>query len=323
MATKTAIEKLTLRSDLRSWFEQFEIIVGVSGWIVGDTPRQMTKLLICNMDAEMFRKASNLVRPGKIVDTVYENLKKSLCDHFSPKPTKFASRYHFTQAIQEEGEASSSYMEKLMTIAMDCEFDNLDSRLLDQFVAGLRSETEKAKLLKKTNLTLQTAREHMLSVEKTKLEAQIMKSGMSASSTTVNNISKGNRQFKKPKSKGSTALVCRKCSLKGHVEKECYTKCHYCKKVGHIKRNCPNKRKYNNSRFRTYHIEEEEERDDASVLSEKENIAFVDIDSELSDIENKFSKVDIDFCEMNQSSNFFDNFNPFITASRGRVKKNI
>ena len=33
---------------------------------------------------------------------------------------------------------------------MDCEFENLDSRLLDQFVAGLRSETEKAKLLKKT-----------------------------------------------------------------------------------------------------------------------------------------------------------------------------
>ena len=159
----------------------------------GVTPGQMTKLLICNIDAEMFRKVSNLVRSGKIVDTAYESLKKSLCDHFSPKPTKFASRYHFTQTIQEEGGSSSSYMEKLITIAMDCEFEYLDSRLLDQFVAGLRSETEKAKLIKKTNLTLQTAREHMLRVEKTKLEAQIIKSGMSASSTTVNNISKGNR----------------------------------------------------------------------------------------------------------------------------------
>ena len=309
MATRTAIEKLTLSSDLRSWFEQFEIIVGVSGWIVGDTPGQMTKLLICNMEAEMFRKASNLVRPGKIVDTTYESLKKSLCDHFSPKPTKFASRYHFTQTIQEEGEASSSYMERLMTIAMDCEFENLDSRLLDQFVAGLRSETEKAKLLKKTNLTLQTAREHMLSVEKTKLEAQIMKSGLSTSSSTVNNISNNNisnrnRQFKKPKSK---ALVCRKCTLKGHAEKECYTKCHYCKKVGHIRRNCPNKRKYKNSNFRTHHIEEED-RDNTSELSEKEDIAFVDLDSEFSDIENKISEVDIDFCEMNQMSNFSDNF---------------
>ena len=37
-----------------------------------------------------------------------------------------------------------------MTIVMDREFENLDSRLLDQFLDRLRSETEKAKLLMKT-----------------------------------------------------------------------------------------------------------------------------------------------------------------------------
>ena len=63
MATRTAIEKLTLSSGPAfPGLSSSRSIVGVSGWIVGDTPGQMTKLLICNMEAEMFRKAR---KPGK------------------------------------------------------------------------------------------------------------------------------------------------------------------------------------------------------------------------------------------------------------------
>ena len=226
---------------------------------------QMTKLLICNMDANMFKKSTNLARPTKITEMPYDELKEILCEHFAPKPTKFASRYHFTQIRQQENEKSTSYMERLLVCAMDCEFEDLNSRLLDQFVAGLRNETEKAKLLKKNNLTLEMAREHMLSLEKTTLEAQRMKSGESSTSGTVNSVSKAKKREKTPKSKASA--VCKRCTLKGHVEKQCFTKCHSCRKVGHIKRNCPNRKKKKKSK--TYHVESGPE-SESSVDSELE-----------------------------------------------------
>ena len=298
MATNARIyqinDKLTSSSDIRMWFDQFQVLMEVGDLVeepdiaaVPDDPAreadetqrltqeretlvfnnkqlQMTKLLICNMDANMFKKSTNLTRPTKITETPYDELKEILCEHFAPKPTKFASRYHFTQIRQKENEKSTSYMERLLVCAMDCEFEDLNSRLLDQFVAGLRNETEKAKLLKKNNLTLEMAREHMLSLEKTTLEAQRMKSGEASTSGTVNSVSKSKRREKTPKSKAPA--VCKRCTLKGHVEKQCFTKCHSCRKVGHIKRNCPNRKR---KKSKTYHVESGSE-SESSVDSESE-----------------------------------------------------
>ena len=219
MATRMGFqfnEPLSNGTDVRSWFDQFEVFLEVGELvdepIVPEVPAeenreqeetdrltrerearieelkelQRTKLLIVNMDSSMFKKATNLCKPTKLVEESYSKLKQRLCEHFAPKPTKFASRYHFTQIRQKDNEKSTSYMERLLVCATDCEFEDLDSRLLDQFVAGLRDEREKAKLLKKNNLTLEIAREHMLSLEKTKIEAQEMCA--SRSTGTVNSV---------------------------------------------------------------------------------------------------------------------------------------
>ena len=270
-------------TDVRSWFEQFEVFLEV-GELVEDptipeipedenrvqdeTDRltrerevrieelkelQTTKLLIVNMDSSMFKKATNLCKPTKLVEERYSKLKQRLCEHFAPKPTKFASRYHFTQIRQKENEKSTSYMERLLVCATDCEFQDLDSRLLDQFVAGLREEREKAKLLKKTNLTLEIAREHMLSLEKTKLEAQEMNA---SSSGTVNSV-KYRKKERSHRTDKKTVVTCKKCTLKGHSEKQCFTKCHACKKVGHIRKNCQHvkRKKKRKKDVKTYHVE--------------------------------------------------------------------
>ena len=103
-------------TDVRSWFEQFEVFLEV-GELVEDptipeipeddnraqdeTERltrerevrieelkelQRTKLLIVNMDSSMFKKATNLCKPTKLVEERYSKLKQRLCEHFAPKP---------------------------------------------------------------------------------------------------------------------------------------------------------------------------------------------------------------------------------------------
>ena len=331
-------------TDVRSWFEQFEVFLEV-GELVEDptipeipededrahdeTERltrerevrieelkelQTTKLLIVNMDSSMFKKATNLCKPTKLVEERYSKLKQRLCEHFAPKPTKFASRYHFTQIRQKENEKSTSYMERLLVCATDCEFQDLDSRLLDQFVAGLREEREKAKLLKKTNLTLEIAREHMLSLEKTKLEAQEMNA---SSSGTVNSV-KYRKKERSHRTDKKTVVTCKKCTLKGHSEKQCFTKCHACKKVGHIRKNCQHvkRKKKRKKDVKTYHVEscsdsESSGESNSELESESEEsseeILFVEEVLEYSPVDNSESELgEFDTSLVCQSSVYHD-----------------
>ena len=336
MATKIyqCADKLTSDVDIRMWFDMFEVFVEVGELVeeptvpevpvdahrvAAETQRltterdarieelkqlQLTKLLIVNMDMDMFKKATNLSRPQRITQVKYDELKQTLTEHFAPKPTKFASRYHFTRIRQKVDEKSSLYMERLMVCATDCEFEDLDSRLLDQFVAGLRDEREKARLLKKTNLTLESAREHMLSVERSNMEAQEMNT--TTSSGTVNSLKSKHRREKTPKTeRQSAAVTCQRCTLRGHTEKTCFTKCHGCKREGHIKRNCPqrksSKKFKKKNKVKTYHVESSSESASGSdreseneSTSSSDEISFVEdeVYDNLQFIDNDIGKLD-------------------------------
>ena len=103
-------------TDVRSWFEQFEVFLEVGElvedptipeipednnraqdeterltrerevWIEELKELQRTKLLIVNMDSSMFKKATNLCKPTKLLEERYSKLKQRLCEHFAPKP---------------------------------------------------------------------------------------------------------------------------------------------------------------------------------------------------------------------------------------------
>ena len=168
MATRLYDQKLTtaIGSNIRLWFTQFEVFVKHQGAIVEpaieDVPEnlnadaeardvwtaerdrrnernvqlQWTQMLIVSMDAAMFKKAYHFAKPEDITTTEYKVIKQKLCNHYSPKPTKFAQRYAFTRIFQVKGERVAEYVERLTETAMDCEFENeLESRMLDQFIA--------------------------------------------------------------------------------------------------------------------------------------------------------------------------------------------
>ena len=133
-------QKLSSNSDIRLWFDMFDVFVEVSELVeepnVPEVPEdthrqeaetvrlnaernnqihplkqlQLTKLLIVNMDMEMFKKATNLSRPQRITEVHYDELRRKLTEHFAPKPTKFASRYHFTQIRQKDNEKSTEQL---------------------------------------------------------------------------------------------------------------------------------------------------------------------------------------------------------------------
>ena len=145
-----ANQKLSSNSNVTLWFEQFEIFVQLSNLIVEpeiaavaedanrqeeetrrlndvrnqqiehDKQLQWTQILLINMEMDMFSKSTNLSRPVNIRDMEYKQLKQRLLDHFAPKPTKIASRYHFTQLRQKQGEKSSLFFERLMVSASEC-----------------------------------------------------------------------------------------------------------------------------------------------------------------------------------------------------------
>ena len=321
MATRMFDQKLTtsIGSNIRLWFTQFEVFVKHQGAIVEpaieavpenlnadaearnawtaerdrrnerNVQLQWTQTLIVSMDAAMFKKAYHFAKPEDITTTEYKVIKQKLCNHYSPKPTKFAQRYAFTRIFQVKGERVAEYVERLTETAMDCEFENeLESRMLDQFIAGLSDESVKAKLLKKTDLTLAAAREHVATLEKSVEEAQYMsKNSVTArSSGTVNKVSdrKSNKFRKESSLKPRGEMYCEKCTLRSHNTRDCKTVCRKCKEKYHIARNCTStKKKY---KFRkgdkSHHVEESSETDENDESDVE--IAFVCVEEKSVDM---------------------------------------
>src|SRR5690606_27102422 len=59
-------------------------------------------------------------------------------------------------------------------------------------------------------------------------------------STTLR-IQNENRFGTSSNANSNSSLKCEKCTLGGHLKKDCRTKCRFCHKFGHIVRNCPAK----------------------------------------------------------------------------------
>ena len=79
-----------------------------------------------------------------------------LTEHFKPKKNVPFERHVFRQAAQQNGETVDSYITRLRTLAKNCEFADSNEAIRDQIVEKCSSGRLRRRLLRETDLTLDT-----------------------------------------------------------------------------------------------------------------------------------------------------------------------
>ena len=95
-----------------------------------------------------YRMLADLHLPNELSTVSFDDLITNLDSAYVKKVSKLASRVRFQAIVQHEGQSVDEYLAELRHSSIDCGFgDQLDNRLKDQFVVGLRSDQIKKKLL--------------------------------------------------------------------------------------------------------------------------------------------------------------------------------
>ena len=82
-------------------------------------------------------------------------------EYCQPRKNVPFERYRFNRRVQEAGETYDQYRTSLLNIAAGCEFEKItpDEILRDRLVFGIRDNTVRERLLRKSMLTLTTTDE--------------------------------------------------------------------------------------------------------------------------------------------------------------------
>lgn len=254
-----------------AYTERFEFFVLANG--ISAEKKVATFLTV--MGAKTFNVFRALIQPKKPGEFTYDNIVKTLSEHFSPKPLMIAERFRFYKRNQEEGETVTMFVAALRKLAEHCEFteDTLKDAIRDRLVCGLRSEAAQRKLLTVENLTLTKAIEISVSMELAAKEAQ----QLSASTAKVLKIAGAEDS--------SPTRPCYRCGQPGHSAAECWCKdldCHACGKKGHVEKACRGKKKGTQSTQKnTYKYKRAATHKKKVHVMEKENSASESTDDEL------------------------------------------
>ena len=199
-------------------------------------------LLTVNLGPEALKKLRAFTYPDEVKDTEYKVLKETLIDRLSPKTNIVAQQQKFMTLVQTAGESLCTYMSRLKEAANVCDFKNqFDFMVRTRFIAGISNDKIRAELIaessdKDTSITIFD-------------KAQTKENAMQSSVAVTANYVQKPRKFYKPqynvkpvkfqKKKIDLSLVCSRCTVRGHLVKDCTVRCRSCHELGHIVKNCP------------------------------------------------------------------------------------
>ncbi len=212
-----------------------------------DSKRKRLALLF-NLNEDAFRLAESIELPETA--TAWKDWIELLKTLFERNQTITEKRYYFNKRMQNVGESVDSYAIALREFGSKCGFkgEEYSSRLVDQFILGLKDRATQSKLLQEPPNTLD--------------EAVLTARRFEAANSTMETLGKSAEAFAQPNvfqvaasRPVVSAKVCHKCNGWGHLANQCPTPnladgmlknssfynnkvCYRCSKKGHIARNC-------------------------------------------------------------------------------------
>ena len=228
MATLGTIESFNPSiEDWNAYSERFEQYV-----IANDIKdeKKIVATFLTTIRSKTYNVLRDLLAPAKPSEVKFEELVKTLRDHYEPKPIVIAERFHFHKREQHEGEGVAAYSAALKKCSEHCAFGTfLEEALRDRFVCGLRSKQTQKRLLAEKELTWKAAVEIALAMEVADKQA----------SNFRNSPETGGINYVKPPHPPKTPKQRKPCFRCGedHVPQKCRFKdenCRNCKSKGHI-----------------------------------------------------------------------------------------
>ena len=184
-----------------------------------------------------FRMLTDLHFPTKLIDVTYYTLIEDLDKAYGKNVSKMASRLRFGTVSQHEGQSIDEFIAELRHATMDSGFgDQLENRLKDQFLIGLRSDhIIKKKLLEDKDKDLADIftkvralelvdREHSSSKSMlTHSDTQHIRTSRSPQRNEVDTrhhaIQQGSANLNAYRASG---VSCHRCGRRGHQPEQCF-----------------------------------------------------------------------------------------------------
>lgn len=237
--------------DWESYIERFEFFLEAHGVTV---PATQKAVFYASCGSDLYNLVKSLVFPKTINQVTLLEVIEILKKHFNPRPNEIVESYKFHTRTQGPEESIHDFIASLRKMSRYCNFTDLERTLRDRIVCGVRDPRLQECLLKKENLTYESAIEMALQSEKRAEDLKIIQIPMSKNNPMdygqpgnsrssegepmdVNAVSEDKQR--------NARLKCYRCGG-NHLYHNCrfsLAKCLVCKKIGHIARVCRLKKK--------------------------------------------------------------------------------
>lgn len=231
--------------------QQLKIFITAAGLDRVSELRKSAILLNC-MGPEGQNIYYNLMKKSNSDTPKFDDLVKEFDAYFEPKQNELINTFKFNNRIQTEGESFDSFYSDLRRLVKNCNFQDLEERMLrDRIVIGIFDKKVQKKLLESSNLTLDLAvdrcraaelsEEHMKTMQRH--EESLMVDVVQSQRPEV----KYNSNYSKDKNDGNSKnnysrqlYRCKKCAYE-HGPRRCPAfgkTCTICKKLNHFAQGC-------------------------------------------------------------------------------------
>lgn len=165
--------------------------------------------------------------------------------HFTVKPNATFLKHMFRKTTQSSSETVAQFIARLRKSADGCNFNNVDTEIVDQVVTGCYSNDLRGKLLDKgSKLDLKKMQEIAANFEAVSLQSKEMKSNPNSH---INHVKSNPKPKVQHQHKSFSGVECYRCGKKGHIgsSSECLARGKTCRKCGgkdHFELKCRSKK---------------------------------------------------------------------------------
>jgi len=229
----TFLPPITASTDVEIYFERLQ------QHFIARSISQAKQLptLLCFIGEEAYVNLRNMCLPGKVTDKSIEQVQTLLIQFYNPQKSETVYRLQFQRRVQGDKEGVTEFFNALKQLSAKCNFQDLEMRLKDQIIFGLKNDQLRKKLLTNREMSYTDVISNALAFEAAlKDAAEVMQT---PTETEVNKVSK---PWKRQTS--GSSYQCLSCGGQNHSRAECRFRdatCHKCSKKGHIARACKGK----------------------------------------------------------------------------------